>query len=83
MAIQLSRQEWVQAVCESGENVAFEFHVLEIRPGSVKVRPVIRAGELAIWQGKTDILVEDSAICLTGFHLDGGALVLKDFGDYI
>jgi hypothetical protein len=79
----ISLREWVETLSENGHNISFEFHVLEIDGGSVRVCPVIRAGSIPIWQGQEDVLVPNSAMSLAGFEMDGADLVLKDFGEYV
>ena len=76
--------EWLESLAICGHDVSFEVKVVEVLPdGRVKVRPIISAGGVALWQGEDDLLGQDGVLSLSGFTLRGDDLVLEGFGECI
>jgi len=76
--------EWIETLTYCGQDVSFEVQLLEVLPDHrVRMRPVIRAGEVALWTGDEDILGKGGSLSLSGFKLRGDDLVLEGFGEYV
>jgi hypothetical protein len=83
MATQISIADWVESATLAGGDVSFEVVILEILHDSVRVQPVIRVGEVVLWQGAEDVMSAMTSITLGGFKYRGGDLILEGFSELV
>lgn len=78
MATEISMEDWLHSLELAGHTVSFDVVVEDVFANSVvRLRPVIRAGELVLWQGPAEMVAVQSALSWGGFRFRDGNLTMS------